>query len=233
MRGKRGNFSYEEINDNYEIDSNNLSNSKINILDEESSENFNFSVGIGDALFVLTKNNYKGEGFNNLLSKMIIIKDNNYISLSGLNELLRFISLEKFNIFCINNELDNDTVNYVRVNKGSDLRFVEMSLERFIVFLNSDKDFWDYNKDSLYILRNGNFLGIKNLFTTINGSQYNVVRGSSQKAHALSPLDIRLSAYIMVMFNFNLKKISYLNYFNEMDKNRYLSYKDVFKKKKN
>lgn len=40
----------------------------------------------------------------------------------------------------------------------------------------------------------------------------------------LSPLDFRLSCYLMAMFNFNHELISYLNTFNDITKDRYLSY---------
>lgn len=46
------------------------------------------------------------------------------------------------------------------------------------------------------------------------------------KAHALSPLDFRLSCYLMAMFNFDYNLISSLNSFNIMSKDRYLSYMD-------
>ena len=57
----------------------------------------------------------------------------------------------------------------------------------------------------------------------------NVGRGGSQKAHALSPLDIRLTTYVMAMFNFDYNLISSLNSFNTMGKDRYLSYIDNHK----
>ncbi len=78
----------------------------------------------------------------------------------------------------------------------------------------------------MYIIRDGNFLDIKNLFATINNCNVNLGRGS-QKSHMLSPLDLRLSNYIMAMFNFNYKLVSYLNTFNEVPKNIYLSSKDT------
>jgi hypothetical protein len=52
------------------------------------------------------------------------------------------------------------------------------------------------------------------------------VDGGGQKAHVLSPLDFRLSSYLMAMFNFNFKFINYLNTFNEISKDKYLSWKD-------
>jgi hypothetical protein len=53
-----------------------------------------------------------------------------------------------------------------------------------------------------------------------------VGRGGSQKAHALSHLDFRLSSYLMAMFNFDYNLIYSLNSFNFMGKDRYLSYMD-------
>jgi hypothetical protein len=69
-------------------------------------------------------------------------------------------------------------------------------------------------------------LDIKNLFARIQNRNVNVGRGGSQKAHALSPLDFRLSSYLMAMFKFDYKFISSLNSFNVMSKDRYLSYMD-------
>jgi hypothetical protein len=162
---------------------------------------------------------------------MIIFKMNIYVYLGDMGNFLKIINIERLNIFCINNKLDDETIHYTNDIGPSDLRYVELNSKRFSEFINSDKDFWEYNKNSLYILRNGNFLDIKNIFATINGIQYNVGRGSSQKAHALSPLDLRLSYYTMGMFNFNSKAISAFNYFDEMNKDRYLSYKDMSIKK--
>lgn len=50
-------------------------------------------------------------------------------------------------------------------------------------------------------------------------------KGGSQKAHVLSPLDIRLSAYLMAMYNFNFNSISDLIEFNDLSKDRYLFFK--------
>jgi len=42
----------------------------------------------------------------------------------------------------------------------------------------------------------------------------------------LSHLDFRLSCYLMAIFNFDYYLISKLNTFNNISKNRYLSYTD-------
>jgi hypothetical protein len=46
------------------------------------------------------------------------------------------------------------------------------------------------------------------------------------KSHLLSPL-ARLSSYLMAIFDFNYKNISYLNTFSDIGKDKYLS--DDFK----
>jgi hypothetical protein len=101
-----------------------------------------------------------------------------------------------------------------------------MNSQNFMVFLNGENnDFYKYNKESLYILKGGNFLDMKNLFSIVNRDQTNIGRGSSQKSHALSPLELRLTSYLMAMVKFNFDLISKLNLFDDMGKDRYLSYK--------
>ena len=100
-----------------------------------------------------------------------------------------------------------------------------MKPEYFIRFLNQEgTNFSDYNMHSMYIIRGGNFINIKNLFKMINDCYVNIGRGGPQKAHVLSPLDFRLSCYLMALFNFNNNLISSLNTFNDLSKDRYLPY---------
>jgi hypothetical protein len=72
---------------------------------------------------------------------MVIMKDINYIKLSILSHCLNILGIEKLNIFCLNNELDNETLNYIYEDKIYDLRYIELNIERFKRFLNSDKNF--------------------------------------------------------------------------------------------
>lgn len=104
---------------------------------------------------------------------------------------------------------------------------MQLKLNDFIELLNvEDYNFFDYNKHSLYIIRGGNYLDIKNIFTAINNQQFNLGRGGGQKAHMLSPLDFRLSSYMLAMSNFNYQLVSSLNTFNYISKDRYLSWSD-------
>jgi hypothetical protein len=200
--------------------------------DKKISDNFEFPLDMDDTLFTFTLNPsiYK-VNVSNLISKAIVINELCYIDLDTLSKVLAAMHIKELNIFSIDDEVKE--IKKVKRDNGSSITYVEMTRLDFATLLNNEKvDFLDYNRYSLYILRYGGFLDIKNLFTKINGHDMNVGRGGSQKAHFLSPLDFRLSAYIMAMFNCNYGLISNLNAFNSLDKDRYLSYFDRTSKNK-
>ncbi len=82
------------------------------------------------------------------------------------------------------------------------------------------------NKNSLYIIRNSNYYDIKLLINQINNCNVDIVRGGGSKSHIISPMEFRLSTYLMAMFNLNFQKIFELNAFNFLNKERYLPYID-------
>ena len=170
-------------------------NSEEIILNKYQEDNFEFSLDIEDTLFVLTRNPslYK-ENTSNLVSKIFIIRELYFINLDKLSITLGNMNIDKINIFSIHNELESKSINTVISNKGSKTTYIEMNTNTFITFLNEGDNFLEYNKDSLYIFRKGNFLNIKNIFTTINGCNVNLGRGSSQKSHGLSPI----SGYLLI-----------------------------------
>jgi hypothetical protein len=146
-----------------------------------------------------------------------------------MSEILGGIGIDKLNIFSINNYLDIKPIDIHTTNKGCELKYIEINSDEFIKFLNHENgDFLRYNKNSLYIVRGGDFIDVKNIFARVNNCRANIGRGGSQKAHILSPLDLRLSSYLMAMFNFDYKLINNLNTFNYISKDRYLSWKDNF-----
>lgn len=157
---------------------------------------------------------------------MIIINESKYIELLEFSKILDGFNINKLNIISINNECKPNTINIIRTNEDSLIMYIEMDSDTFIRFINMDDHFMEYNKNTLYILRKGDFLDIKNIFASINGYQCNVGRGGSQKAHILSPLDLRLSSYMMAMFIGNYRELHSLNTFNYLSKARYLSYMD-------
>jgi len=81
----------------------------------------------------------------------------------------------------------------------------------------------------LYILRDSNFLDVKKIFNKINDYEVNIGRGGGQKCGILSPLEFRLSSYLMAIFKFKYYEISRLNSFNSLHKSRYLTYINKYK----
>ena len=200
----------------------------VKIGDNRITEDFDFPLNDCDILFTLAYNNstYK-ENIGYLITKMVFIKENKFINLDTLSKVLTLMGIKELYIFSIDEELEKSRI--IIRNNGCLIRYVEILPKDFITILNWNKekgDFLDYNRNSLYIIRDGSFLCIKNLFAYINGCQVNVGRGGSQKAHILSPLDLRLSSYLLAMTNFNYKLLNYLNDFNNLEKERYLSYMD-------
>jgi hypothetical protein len=105
------------------------------------------------------------------------------------------------------------------------VNYVEMGYETFKkIITNPEFKFLEYNKDTLYILRDGSYTDVKKLFSSISGFDVNLGRGGSQKSHIISPLDFRMSFYLMALFNFDYKYIAYLNTFNDLPKDRYLPF---------
>lgn len=156
---------------------------------------------------------------------MFILRDSITVDLEVMSNILCSIGIGKLHIFYIDNNMDNGVVNTISIDKGCHINCISMNGEKFIEYLNRNSEFLKHNKESLYIVKDGNYLEIKTLFSSINNYPVVIGRGVSQKNHALSPLDFRLSTYLMAMFNFDYKLIGNLNTFYDMDKQRYLSYK--------
>jgi hypothetical protein len=203
----------------------NISNNDYNSQDiglNKPVDSFEFPLGINDTVFTLTVNKsiYKS-GVITIVSKMVVFNELKYINLDDISRVLSGMKIEQLNIFSINSQLES--INTIKTNKGSRVMYLDMNVEQFVKLLNYNGNFSDYNKNSLYILRGGNYIDIKNLFTAIGGYPVNLGRGGSQKSHMLSPLDLRLSSYLMAMYNFDYELINNLNTFNYISKNRYLS----------
>lgn len=156
---------------------------------------------------------------------MIIIRDTMEVNLLTVSKTINCMNIDKLSIFSINMSNMSDKVNTIKIREPSAILYMEIGLGKFIEIINGPKaDFMEYNYHSLYILRNGSYKDIKNILTRVNGCNTNLGRGGSQKAHILSPLDFRLSCYLLAMFNFNYKLINDLNTFNHLSKDRYLPY---------
>lgn len=144
--------------------------------------------------------------------------------LSQISNLLDNMNLDKLYIFSIIVD-DKFNCNIIELEQGSNVIYIEIGIHSFIEgFLNSPHhNFWEHNKKSLYILRDGNYSDINELFSIIQEDKYKLVRGSSQKAHLVSSVDFRLSCYMLILCNLNYGKASYENSsFHYLSKDRYL-----------
>lgn len=135
------------------------------------------------------------------------------------------MGIDKLNIIAINPLGTLEKINYIKIKEPSIVKYLEVNANDFVSYLNNPSyNFLDYNKYTLYIIKEGSYMDIKSIFTKINGFDTNIGRGGSQKAHMISPLDLRLSCYLMAIFKFDFKYISYLNTFNVVTKDRYLPF---------
>lgn len=154
---------------------------------------------------------------------MVVLNNKVENDLYNISKLLNFIDLDVFHILSI---VDNEQLEYeiTKVTTPSTVLHIEVGLRFFLEnFLeNPNHDFWKYNKSTVYIMKNGDFSCIKQLFTQIQNTKVQIIRGGSQKSHLISPIDFRLSCYMIILFNMNYNKFSAENAFNFLSKDRYL-----------
>lgn len=158
-----------------------------------------------------------------LTVKAFIVNETMEICLNDVERNVELLNMDKFILFLIDGNAEMCLLNSDRAR----FFFRQLSVAEFEILLKNQRDqFLKYNKNSLFILRSSNYIDIKRLFSHVEGFQTSVGRGGSQKSHILSPLDFRLSAYMMAMFNLNYTCINKLNAFNFLEKERYLLYFD-------
>ena len=175
-------------------------------------------------MFLLTmNNNSQNKDLTHLTTKMVTVNNLIENNLSNIAAVSKHMNLDTLYIFSI---IIDDTFEYemLELEAPSKIKYVEIGVKFFIEnFLeNPNNDFWKHNKNSLYILRGGNYSDIKEIFTIIQNTKVQLVRGSSQKSHIVSPIDFRLSCYLMILCNMNYKKFYTENSFNIITKDRYL-----------
>ena len=201
----------------------------MNEVDSSKYTDFKFFINTSDVLFTLTLNNLVKDKVNNIIGKIIIIRENQEVNLFEVAKLLDLMNINKLNIIAIYPLDTLEKINFVKINEPSVIKYLEVNADDFISYLNNPSyNFLDYNKYTLYIIKEGSYLDIKNIFIKINDFYVNIGRGSSQKAHVVSPLDFRVSCYLMALFKFDYKYISYLNTFNVISKDRYLPFFEKF-----
>lgn len=148
---------------------------------------------------------------------------NNIINsnLVQISILLEVMQLDKLYIYSI---ILDEQFEYT-VTEVEQVKYIEVGFKFFMKnFLENPENvnFWEYNKDTLYIIRNGNYSDIGKIFINIQENKFRIAKGSSQKAHMVSPMDFRLSCYLLILCNMNYKKFYSENSFNRINKERYI-----------
>lgn len=194
---------------------------------DQGFSNLSIHFNLEDTIFGLTINKSIFEGrekMTNMIGKMIVVNDYSEINLSNLTHILGNMNIDRLFIFSIN-LTDKIQLEKFVFNGESNIIYLEIGVKKFIDFIGENpKEFWNINKNALYILRDGNYTDVKYILSQIGEFGLNLGRGGSQKSHVMSPLEIRLSSYIMAMFNFDYTAISSSNAFNSLSKSRYLPY---------
>jgi len=157
-------------------------------MEKTTMDNFQFPIDTSDTIFVLTQNKstYK-ENVGNLVSKMIIIKELKYVDLDSFTKLLGVMKIEELNIFSVNSKF-NDKIRLITNNINPGIKYIEINWKSFVLFINHENtNFLNYNKDSLYIVRGGNYIDIKNLFAKVNNEEVNLGRWRKPKSPHAKP----------------------------------------------
>jgi len=227
------------VNENV-VDDNCVKDNRDNEEDFEIDDKNNISIGLPDVLFTLTINRTAFENdVKHLAGKIMIPRELRVFNLQDLSNALNVMKIYHLNIICIN-KYSNGIVKNLNIEKPSSISYIEVGFDSFkeIVMEKDGAKFRDYNRDTLYILKDSSYIDVKNLLVHIEGFDISVGKGSSQKAHILSPLDIRLTTYVMAIYNFDHRYINYINTFNDIPKDRYLPFfeksyksKTIFPKK--
>lgn len=189
-----------------------------------SLDNLVFDIRYKDLLAIFTKNNsdYDNGMAANFTAKMMVL-ENKSIDINNISKLLKYLNIDTLNIFSINLS-DQKFHETLEVNNGSLVRLIEIDVFSFIECYSKSTGFKSWNGSSLYILRDGTYKDLKYIFSQMENA-INLGRGGSQKSHILSPLDIRLSFYLIALqYTLDFKEITKLNTFKNLEKNKYLPY---------
>nr|YP_010526683.1 hypothetical protein OOD12_mgp16 [Pleurocordyceps sinensis]UXR11751.1 hypothetical protein [Pleurocordyceps sinensis] len=154
---------------------------------------------------------------------MVIVNSTIKNNLNNISKLLTYVNIDTLYIVTI--ILDEEfKFEATKIEEPSKVLHIEMGLiffmERFL--RNPNYDFWKHNKNTIYILKEGSYAHVRDIFTAIGNEKVQIVRGSSQKSHIISPIDFRLSCYMLVLCNLNYNICCSRNAFNVLTKDRYL-----------
>lgn len=136
------------------------------------------------------------------------------------------MGIEQLDIISINlsSKVEEDIFN-IRESSPR-VTFTEIGVIPFIELIanNTIDFFWNWNKTTLYILRDGTYRDMKYILSQAGEHGMNLGRGGSQLSHVVSPLELRLNSYLMAMTHFKYPYLAEQNLFNDLPKNKYLPF---------
>jgi len=151
----------------------------------------------------------------------------NNIASIGINKLFIFYILDS-----PQEEIDVTLKTHVFRNNNIWFEVHYISKENYIPMINSSSfNFSEINKYCLYIFLDLSWIELISMFKS---EDINIIvsGGSPTKRHLLSPLELRLSSYIIALFNMNSIEASNYNNFRHISKDRYLPLFDLSNKSK-
>jgi hypothetical protein len=71
------------------------------------------------------------------------------------------MNINKLNIIAINPRDTLEKINYIKIKEPSEVKYLKVNSDDFIFYLNNPSyNFLDYNKHTLYILKEGSYMDI-------------------------------------------------------------------------
>lgn len=186
----------------------------------------NLYIEPGDILFVISNpTNLTNNSQNTLNIKLFFPKEFYNVNYIRFFDNLNKSGTSKLQFIIINDNFKKEFNNPFIVKDYNVLNIIKTN---FMDFLNSGiYSFGEYNKYSLFLLKNGTYSQIKSLFQ-IADREYIINFGKgSQKAHICSDIELRLFYYLLALYNFDFNYVRYTNNFNNLDKGQYTTYKDT------
>ena len=157
------------------------------------------------------------------ISKIMVFNTFEYFKLIELYHNLGFLGITSINILSINLREDLGKEVFQIKTGGISATYVEMGINYFINMLNQDPvRFFITNKKTLYIFRDTTYSDINYILGFIGQYGIKLVRGSNQKSHVISPLELRFMFYLMALTGDGYRSMMKLNSFDVLGKIRYL-----------
>lgn len=103
------------------------------MVDSANFAKFNFFINTSDIIFTLIiNNNLTKNKINNLIGKIIIIRENQEVDLFEVAKLLDLMGINKLNIIAINPRDALEKINYIKIKEPSVVKYLEVNADDFI-----------------------------------------------------------------------------------------------------